>query len=40
MAKWQCRVCMHIHQGEMPPESCPVCGALANEFTPFEDDED
>jgi pyruvate oxidase len=29
---WLCTVCGYIHQGEQPPESCPLCGAPASEF--------
>lgn len=25
--KWRCKVCGHVHTGDAPPESCPVCGA-------------
>ena len=35
--KWECRVCLHLHEGEEPPENCPVCGAPASEFLPAED---
>jgi rubrerythrin len=35
--KWECRVCLHLHEGEEPPENCPVCGAPASEFLPVED---
>jgi len=24
--KWVCSVCGHTHQGENPPEKCPLCG--------------
>ena len=27
MKKWRCTVCGYIHNGEEPPEKCPVCGA-------------
>ena len=27
MKKWRCTVCGYIHDGEEPPEKCPVCGA-------------
>lgn len=27
MKKWQCTVCGYIHEGDEPPEECPVCGA-------------
>jgi uncharacterized membrane protein len=27
MKKWRCTVCGYIHNGDEPPEKCPVCGA-------------
>lgn len=37
MAKrWQCTVCGYIHEGNEPPESCPVCGADKSKFIPLE----
>ena len=27
MKKWRCSVCGYVHEGEEPPEKCPVCGA-------------
>jgi rubredoxin/uncharacterized membrane protein len=32
MKKWQCTVCGYIHEGEEPPEVCPVCGADKSKF--------
>ncbi|MDH3349611.1 MAG: rubredoxin-type Fe(Cys)4 protein [Desulfobulbaceae bacterium] len=32
MKKWQCRVCGYIHEGNEPPEKCPICDADATEF--------
>ena len=32
MKKWQCTICGYIHEGDEPPESCPVCGADKSEF--------
>ncbi len=29
---WRCRVCGYIHEGEIPPDHCPVCGVPASEF--------
>ena len=34
--RWECRVCLHLHEGEEPPAHCPVCGAPASEFLPEE----
>jgi len=27
MKKWRCGVCGYIHNGDEPPDKCPVCGA-------------
>jgi rubredoxin/uncharacterized membrane protein len=32
MKKWKCTVCGYIHEGEYPPEKCPVCGADRTKF--------
>ena len=32
MKKWQCTVCGYIHEGDEPPETCPVCGADKSKF--------
>ena len=32
MKKWQCTVCGYIHEGDEPPETCPVCGADKSQF--------
>ena len=34
--KWKCAVCGYIHEGEEPPEKCPVCGASKNQFVLLE----
>ena len=33
MAKWVCSVCGYVHEGDTPPERCPVCKAPASKFT-------
>ena len=30
--KWKCTVCGYIHEGEEPPDKCPVCGAPTSQF--------
>lgn len=30
--QWRCKVCDYIHEGETPPDECPVCGAPREEF--------
>jgi RNA polymerase subunit RPABC4/transcription elongation factor Spt4 len=32
MKKWRCTVCNYIHEGDQPPETCPVCGADKSKF--------
>ena len=29
---WRCSVCGYIHEGDAPPDTCPVCGVPASEF--------
>ncbi len=35
--KWICNVCGYVHEGDTPPEVCPLCGVGAEEFTAQED---
>lgn len=30
--QWLCKVCGYIHEGDQPPDECPVCGAPREEF--------
>ncbi len=32
MAKYVCKVCGYVHEGDEAPESCPVCKAPADKF--------
>ena len=32
MKKWVCSVCGYVHEGDTPPEQCPVCKAPADKF--------
>lgn len=34
--QWRCLVCGFVHQGDSPPEWCPICGAATAEFEEFE----
>jgi len=34
--KWKCTVCGYIHEGEAPPDICPVCGAHKFQFILYE----
>lgn len=36
MKKWKCTVCGHIHEGDNPPEKCPICGAPKEAFIPYD----
>ncbi len=31
--KWVCSVCGYVHEGDTPPEQCPICKAPAAKFT-------
>ena len=35
--KWRCTVCGYIHEGDEPPDLCPVCGVSSEKFVPVED---
>jgi uncharacterized membrane protein len=37
--KWQCTVCGYIHEGDEPPEECPVCGADRSKFIEITSEE-
>ena len=39
MAKWVCQICGYVHEGDQPPESCPVCTAPAEKFTKQDEGE-
>jgi len=32
MKKFVCSVCGYVHEGDAPPESCPICKAPASKF--------
>ena len=32
MAKWRCKICGYVHEGEEAPGQCPVCGANRSKF--------
>lgn len=38
MKKWECTVCGYIHEGEEPPEFCPICDARKEEFELIEEE--
>ncbi len=38
MDKWICVVCGYVHEGDAPPEECPLCGVSAEEFVKQEEE--
>ena len=32
MKKFVCSVCGYVHEGDNPPEQCPICKAPASKF--------
>ncbi|MGN0384226.1 MAG: NADH peroxidase [Eubacterium sp.] len=32
MAKYVCAICGYVHEGDQPPEACPICKAPASKF--------
>ncbi len=37
MSKWVCSVCGYVHEGDEPPEKCPVCNAPDTKFVKQDD---
>ena len=37
MKKWRCTICGYIHEGDEPPETCPICGAGREQFEAVEE---
>ncbi len=37
MKYWQCSVCKYIHQGDTPPEKCPICGVDSSKFIEIDE---
>ncbi|GAB4345750.1 MAG: rubrerythrin family protein [Candidatus Abyssubacteria bacterium] len=35
--QWKCTVCGYIHEGDIPPDTCPLCGALKYQFIMVEE---
>ena len=38
MTKWVCPVCGYVHEGDTPPEKCPVCKVPGEKFNKLSDD--
>ena len=36
--KWICTVCKYVHEGDEPPDNCPVCNVPKEKFEPQEED--
>ncbi len=34
---WVCQICGYSHEGDTPPEECPICGVDAEQFTKEEE---
>ena len=39
MAKWVCSVCGYVHEGDTPPERCPICKVPASKFNKMDEGE-
>jgi|Deesub1362B_J571_1020462.scaffolds.fasta_scaffold02237_2 NAD(P)H-nitrite reductase large subunit len=37
MNRWKCQVCGFVHEGDEPPEFCPICDARQEEFELIEE---
>ncbi len=35
--KWVCKICGYVHEGDQPPEKCPVCKAPASKFEKMDE---
>jgi uncharacterized membrane protein/rubredoxin len=38
MRKWECTVCGYVHEGDEPPDECPVCSADKSMFVEITGD--
>lgn len=37
MKKWRCTICGYVHEGDTPPDVCPICGADESKFEEVTD---
>ena len=37
MKKFVCTVCGYVHEGDTPPEECPLCGIGPDQFEEVEE---
>jgi rubrerythrin len=38
MSKYVCKVCGYIHEGDAPPDECPICKVGSDKFEEIKDD--
>ena len=38
MSKWVCTICGYVHEGDTPPEKCPLCKQPASVFKKVEEE--
>lgn len=36
MKKFKCKVCGYVHEGDTPPEKCPLCQVSKDKFVEIE----
>ena len=34
--RWKCNVCGYVHEGEFPPDNCPVCNSPKESFEEYD----
>ena len=34
--KWRCNVCRYVHDGDSPPEICPICDVGPEQFVKYD----
>ncbi|MBW2278755.1 MAG: alpha-hydroxy-acid oxidizing protein [Deltaproteobacteria bacterium] len=39
MKRWVCVICNYVHEGDEPPDRCPVCNAPRDKFRLIDEDE-
>ena len=37
LLKWRCKVCGYVHEGDAPPDECPICGVGPEEFEQLQE---
>ncbi len=38
--QWRCLICGYIHEGDNPPEICPICGADSTQFERLDSEQE